>query len=43
MDIKNGDMFKRSPDGMNLVVKKIVNHMAVLESHVYNTILIGVE
>ncbi len=32
MDIKNGDMFKKSSDGVDFVVKKIVNEMAVLES-----------
>ena len=32
MDIKNGDMFKQSSDGVDFVVKKIVNDMAVLES-----------
>lgn len=32
MDIKNGDMFKKSSDGVDFVVKKIVNDMAVLES-----------
>ncbi len=32
MDIKNGDMFRQSSDGMDFVVKKIVNNMAVLES-----------
>jgi hypothetical protein len=32
MDIKNGDIFKQSSDGVNFVVKKIVNDMALLES-----------
>ena len=32
MNIKEGDMFKKSSDGMNFAVKKIVNNMAVLES-----------
>jgi len=32
MDIKNGDMFKKSIDGVDFVVKKVVNDMAVLES-----------
>ncbi len=32
MNIKNGDMFRQSSDGMDFVVKKIVNNMAVLES-----------
>ena len=32
MDIKNGDMFKKSLDGVDFVVKKVVNDMAVLES-----------
>jgi len=32
MNIKEGDMFKKSLDGMDFAVKKIVNDMAVLES-----------
>ncbi len=32
MNIKEGDMFKKSSDGLDFAVKKIVNHMAVLES-----------
>jgi hypothetical protein len=32
MDIKNGDMFKKSSDGVNFLVKMIVNEMAILES-----------
>jgi len=32
MDIKDGDMFKKSIDGVDFVVKKVVNDMAVLES-----------
>ncbi len=32
MKIKEGDMFKRSSDGADFAVKKIVNNMAVLES-----------
>jgi hypothetical protein len=33
MNIKEGDIFKKSPDGVDFAVKKIVNDMAVLESH----------
>ena len=32
MKIKEGDMFRKSSDGVNFAVKKIVNNMAVLES-----------
>lgn len=32
MNIKEGDMFKKSSDGMVFSVKRIVNDMAVLES-----------
>ena len=32
MDIKNGDVFRQSSDGVDFVVKKIVKDMAVLES-----------
>ena len=32
MKIKEGDMFKRSLDGLDFAVKKIINNMAVLES-----------
>ena len=32
MNIKEGDMFKKSSDGVDFAVKKIVNDMAVLES-----------
>ncbi len=32
MDIKVGDTFKNSSDGVNFAVKKIINDMAVLES-----------
>jgi hypothetical protein len=32
VDIKNGDMFRQTSDGMDFVVKKIVKDMAVLES-----------
>ena len=32
MNIKEGDMFKKSSDEVVFVVKKIVNGMAVLES-----------
>ncbi len=32
MDIKEGDMFKKSSDEADFAVKKIVNDMAVLES-----------
>ncbi len=32
MRIKEGDTFKRSLDGLDFAVKKIVNNMAVLES-----------
>jgi hypothetical protein len=32
LDIKNGDMFRQTSDGMDFVVKKIVKNMAVLES-----------
>ena len=32
MNIKEGDMFKKSSDGADFAVKKIVNDMAVLES-----------
>ena len=32
MDIKVGDTFKSSGDGVNFAVKKIVNDMVVLES-----------
>ena len=32
MDIKKGDIFKQSSDGVDFVVKKIVNDLAVLES-----------
>ncbi len=32
MDIKKGDMFRQAPDGMDFIVKKIVNDLAVLES-----------
>ncbi len=32
MNIKEGDMFKKSSDGTDFSVKKIVNEMAVLES-----------
>ncbi len=32
MNIKEADMFKKSSDGVDFAVKKIVNDMAVLES-----------
>ena len=32
MNIKEGDMFKKSSDGVDFAVTKIVNDMAVLES-----------
>ena len=32
MNIKEGDIFKKSSDGVDFAVKKIVNDMAVLES-----------
>jgi hypothetical protein len=32
MNVKEGDMFRKSSDGVNFAVKKIVNNMAVLES-----------
>jgi hypothetical protein len=32
MKIKEGDVFKKSSDGMDFAVKRIVNDMAVLES-----------
>jgi hypothetical protein len=32
MNIKEGDIFKKSSDGVDFEVKKIVNNMAVLES-----------
>jgi hypothetical protein len=32
MKIKEGDIFKKSSDGVDFAVKKIVNDMAVLES-----------
>ncbi len=32
MDIKQGEIFKNSTDGVNFIVKKIVNNMVVLES-----------
>ena len=32
MNIKEGDMFKKSSDGVDFSVKRIVNDMAVLES-----------
>ena len=32
MNIKEGDMFKKSSDGVDFAVKKILNNMAVLES-----------
>jgi hypothetical protein len=32
MNIKEGDMFRKSSDGMDFAVKKIVNDMAILES-----------
>ncbi len=32
MNIKEGDIFKKSLDGVNFAVKKIVNGIAVLES-----------
>ncbi len=32
MNIKEGDMFKKSSDGMVFSVKRLVNDMAVLES-----------
>ncbi len=32
MDIKNGDVFKHSSDGLEFVVKKIMSNMAILES-----------
>jgi hypothetical protein len=32
MNIKEGDMFKKSSDGVDFTVKKIVNDMVVLES-----------
>ncbi len=32
MNVREGDMFKKSSDGVNLAVKKIVNNMAVLGS-----------
>jgi len=32
MNIKEGDIFKKSSDGVDFSVKKIVNDMAVLES-----------
>ena len=31
MNIKEGDIFKKSSDGVDFAVKKIVNDMAVLE------------
>ena len=32
MNIKEGDIFKKSSDGVHFTVRKIVNDMAVLES-----------
>ena len=32
MNIKEGDIFKKSSDGVDFSVKRIVNDMAVLES-----------
>ncbi len=32
MNVKHGDVFKHSLDGMDFVVKKIINNIAVLES-----------
>jgi hypothetical protein len=32
MKIKEGDIFKKSLDGVDFAVKKIVNNMAILES-----------
>ena len=32
MNIKEGDIFKKSSDGVDFAVKKILNNMAVLES-----------
>ena len=32
MKIKEGDIFGKSPDGVDFAVKKIVNDMAALES-----------
>jgi hypothetical protein len=32
MNIKEGDVFKKSSDGVDFEVKKIVNNIAVLES-----------
>ena len=32
MNIKEGDMFRKSSDGVDFALKKIVNDMAVLES-----------
>jgi hypothetical protein len=32
MNIKEGDIFKKSLDGVDFAVKKIVNNMAILES-----------
>jgi len=32
MNIKEGDMFVKSSDGVDFSVKKVVNNMAVLES-----------
>ena len=32
MNIKGGDMYKKSSDGVDFAVKKIVKDMAVLES-----------
>ncbi len=32
MDIRQGDVFRNSTDGVDFVVKKVVDHVAVLES-----------
>ncbi len=32
MDIRQGDVFRSSTDGMDFIVKKIVNDVVVLES-----------
>ncbi len=33
MDIREGEVFRHSLDGVNFTVKQIVNNMVVLESH----------
>jgi hypothetical protein len=32
MDIKQGEVFKNTTDGVDFIVKKVVNNMVVLES-----------